>query len=194
MALTDDNLLQTIAAALALRPRSSLQELAKAAGVSRATLYRFAATREQLLAALSDHAVAMMKRTLDAAELGTGDPYQALERVTDSFIRNRDLYSFFFTHIWEEAMKRGDANYTLPEWLFFEERMDGFFLRCQKEGFLRIDMPAAWLNEVYGSILYGAARAISLGRIAPASARDIVLGSFLNGVSAATADISVARA
>ncbi|NYZ62017.1 TetR family transcriptional regulator [Luteimonas deserti] len=184
MALTDDDLLQPIAAALALRPRSSLQELAKAAGISRATLYRFASTREQLLTQLSKHAVDMMQSALNGAELDRGDPRQALDRVTDAFLRNRDLYSFFFTHIWEEAIKRGDVNYVPPEWMFFEESMDAFFLRCQRENFLRFDMPATWLNEVYGAILYGAARAISLGRVAPASAHQFVMDSFLRGVSA----------
>ena len=191
MAQTDESLLQPIAAALALRPRSSLQELAKAAGISRATLYRFVQTREQLLDVLTSHAVEMMKRTLDEAQLEHGAPQEALSRVTEAFLRHRDLFSFFFTHIWEEALRRGDAQYTPPEWQFFDVRMEAFFLRCQKEGFLRIDMPAPWLHEVYGAILYGATRAIAMGRIAPASARGFVLSTFFSGVSAATAEVSL---
>lgn len=191
MASTNDEvLIERMAAALALRPRSSLQELAKAAGVSRATLYRFASTREQLLSVLTDYAVTLMRRSLDQADLEDGKPYDCLSHVTHAFLQHRDVYSFFFTHSVEEALARGEFYYAPPEWRFFDERMESFFLRCQKQGFLRIDMPASWLNELYGSAVYGATRAISLGRVAPASAHDLVLNSFFNGVSAATADIT----
>lgn len=191
MALKNDEaLIERLAASLALRPRSSLQELAKAAGVSRATLYRFTPTREQLLSVLTGYAVSLMKRALDEADLEHGKPYGCLSHVTHAFLQHRDVYSFFFTHSVEEALARGALYYALPEWRFFDERMESFFLRCQKEGFLRIDMPASWMNELYGSAVYGATRAMSLGRVAPASAHDLVLNSFFNGVSAATAEIT----
>lgn len=191
MALSNDEaLIERIAAALALRPRSSLQELAKAAGISRATLYRFVPTREQLLSVLTGYAVSLMKRTLDEANLENGKPYGCLSHVTQAFLQHRDVYSFFFTHSVEEALARGALYFAMPEWRFFDERMESFFLRCQKEGFLRIDMPASWMNELYGSAVYGATRAVSLGRVAPVSAHDLVLNSFFNGVSAATAEIN----
>ena len=47
--------LSALALALVTQPRASLQELAKAIGVSKATLYRFCRTREQLVARLIAH-------------------------------------------------------------------------------------------------------------------------------------------
>ena len=62
MAEIDDALLSAIAATLLVEPRSSLQALAKAAGISRATLYRISPTREQLVELLVARSIALPGR------------------------------------------------------------------------------------------------------------------------------------
>lgn len=45
----DERVLAALALALVDKPRATLQELAQAIGISKATLYRFSRTREELV-------------------------------------------------------------------------------------------------------------------------------------------------
>ena len=82
MAEFDDALLSAIAATLLVKPRSSLQALAKAAGISRATLYRISPTREQLVELLVARSIAVTRQALHDAALDPAMPGQSLERLT----------------------------------------------------------------------------------------------------------------
>lgn len=82
MAEIDDALLSAIAATLLVEPRSSLQALAKVAGISRATLYRISPTREQLVELLVARSIAVTRQALHDAALDSAMPGQSLERLT----------------------------------------------------------------------------------------------------------------
>ena len=51
----DESFLVPLALALVAQPRANLQELARAIGISKATLYRYCRTREELIQRLIDH-------------------------------------------------------------------------------------------------------------------------------------------
>ncbi|WP_285260998.1 TetR/AcrR family transcriptional regulator [Halopseudomonas bauzanensis] len=84
---TEDALLRSLALTLTENAGATLQEMAKAAGVSRATLYRFAATREQLLDTLQQHVMEAMSRILDDAALESQPPLEALRQLTHGLYR-----------------------------------------------------------------------------------------------------------
>src|SRR3954463_15596726 len=67
--------------ALASDPDASMAEIARRAGVVRATIYVHFPTRESLLDAVMERAVADVARAMADAEPQRGDPEQALERV-----------------------------------------------------------------------------------------------------------------
>ena len=67
--------------ALASDPDSSMSEIARRAGVVRATVYVHFPTRTDLLDAVMEHAVAQVADATRRAEPGRGEPADALQRV-----------------------------------------------------------------------------------------------------------------
>ena len=67
--------------ALASDPDASMAEIARRAGVVRATIYAHFPTRESLLDAVMEHATAQVARQSERAEPERGEPKEALERV-----------------------------------------------------------------------------------------------------------------
>src|SRR3954463_3853764 len=67
--------------ALASDPDVSMAEIARRAGVVRATIYMHFPTREALLDAVMEHATAQVPEAPRQAEPERGEPKEALERV-----------------------------------------------------------------------------------------------------------------
>lgn len=177
--------LSALALALVTQPRASLQDLAKAIGVSKATLYRFCRTREQLVTRLIEYSMDTMNRLLQEARLDEGDPIEALRRLTALQLEHRELGAFL-TYYWKDA----DASLSDASTSAWDEQMDAFFLRGQQQGVFRIDFSAAVLTELWIAAFIGLADAERRGRVARvarAGLGALVERAFLQGALAETA-------
>ena len=176
----DTKLLASLALALVEKPRASLQELARAAGISKATLYRFCRTRDELIDRLLQHATALLHAASDAVDLESGPVRQVLPRLIAAQLEHRELMAFMI-YYWKPGVVE-DAPWA-HLWATFLARTDAFFLRGQREGVFRIDISAATLTEAFGGLFCGLVEAEVRGRVARASLAPVLESLFMNGAS-----------
>ncbi len=108
-ARTRRDLHHALAATLVSHPRCTLSELASGAGISRATLYRFAPTRE----AIDEALFAAGFERLEAAATwfdGDADAMQVLEQVTHTLLADWELVTLVFARMMEEQQRQGDLH------------------------------------------------------------------------------------
>ncbi|GAB3371554.1 transcriptional regulator [Spongiibacter taiwanensis] len=174
----DEAFVRQLAAAFVEKPRANLQELANAVGVSKATLYRFCRTREQLQERLEEASTRAVDRVICGANLESAPIRTALRNLIDNHLHHREFTSFLI-HYWEPDLENEAA--PVQVW---NAAMDAFFLRGQKEGVFRIDLPAPALTELLVTIILGMIDAERRGRVARGNLGDVIESAFLQGSAA----------
>lgn len=174
---TEEKYFPALARALLDEPRASLQDLAKAVGISKATLYRFSHTRDELVNRLFAYCSQVFSDIIENADLANGPVEEALARMTASYLEHNEL-SAFLLYYWKDAVKDPDVT---NGWYM---AMDAFFLRGQREGVFRLDIPSPALTEMWFAIMSGMADAERRGRIARAGLPSLIQGAFMHGVAA----------
>ncbi|MBV5291663.1 MAG: TetR family transcriptional regulator [Curvibacter lanceolatus] len=174
----DERVLAALALALVDKPRATLQELAQAIGISKATLYRFSRTREELVDRLMAHGAHLMNRSLEEAELDKAPTVDALRRFIEGQLRHSELAAFMIYYWKPDTLQDARAAAT---WTDYFSVLDEFFVRGQREGIFRIEIGAAVLSESLISLLSGLMDAERRGRIARASLPGMIETLFLAG-------------
>ena len=174
----DHEMLAALALALVDQPRASLQELARAVGVSKATLYRFCPTRDLLVERLMTYGIQAISEAITLAELDRDPPIEALKRLIANSLKHRELI-LFMTNYWEKI-----AAPDLCSAAAWDVVMDGFFLRGQQQGVFRIDIAAPALTEIWSSLVIGLLEAERRGRVARIGLTGLMETAFLNGTLA----------
>lgn len=180
---TQEALLRSLALALSENPGATLQELAKAAGVSRATLYRFAATREQLLDTVKQHVLLVMTRILDTAGLETRPSLEALRQLTANYIAEKEFCAFMMTQF-DPYIKVNSTTPIPDECSVHEQRLDHFFEQGQAAGAFRPNVPSRWLTDLYFGFIFTLCESEHRGRIARADMQMLFEDMFLYGAQA----------
>lgn len=172
----DSRILAALALAMVDHPRATLQELAQAVGISKATLYRFCRTRDQLIQRLTTHAISAMNQATEESNLETDPPAVALRKLITNHLEHRE-WTAFITHFWNDVAREMPAE-VIAE---CELKMDAFFLRGQQAGIFRIDVTAATLSELWFSVVIGMVDAERRGRVARAGLALVIEKMFLEG-------------
>jgi AcrR family transcriptional regulator len=144
-----ETIIEAAARVLAERPRASMQQIAEAAGLHRATVHRHFASRDDLLDALRNRTytatLAALERSLDDPADSAGD---ALERATQAMLEVGDHYRLYrYTAARVPEMQRQRAA--------LAQRMITVIEGAQREGAMRTDLPAAALLTAYSGLLTG---------------------------------------
>lgn len=182
MSFDRDQVLRDAASLLSRRATASMDEIAKAAGISRATLHRHFPGRDALVRALGMLGIAQMDERLDAARIEEGDPVAAVRRLIDEAIPVSGFLAFLYGE---------NQLYDLPEvnegWERVDERVSALFRRGQEQGLFRYDLTPTWLGEALYALIAASAWCVQDGRMARNdSARmvsELLLGGMLRSAS-----------
>ncbi len=177
MALDRDHVLRSAAALLTRKSTATMDEVAKAAGISRATLHRHFAGRDALVRALEELGIAECERALEAARLDEGPAAQAVHRLIRAIEPAAGLLAFLYT---ENQLFEGEEQNA--GWARIDERLTDLFRRGQANGEFRIDLTPAWLTEALYGLLASGAWAVTEGRVAPKDFTYMIAELLLGGV------------
>ncbi|WP_326691905.1 MULTISPECIES: helix-turn-helix domain-containing protein [unclassified Streptomyces] len=161
MNLDKEELLSTAAEVLTRRPTSSMDDIAKAARISRATLHRHFAGRDALIRALEQLGHRRLEAALDAARTDEGDAADAVRRVIAEAEPLAGFLGFLVTE--NQLFEPGEQH---EGWTRIDERISALFRRGQAEGTFRIDLTPAWLTEALYALITASAWAVQDGRVA----------------------------
>lgn len=171
MALTRDAILRAAASALRTHERAGMADIAAAAGVGRATLYRHFDNREDLLLELGRFAAQESLRVIDAARIDGVPAREGIPRLVRALLtvgREFWVVSRHRTQLWPEEEEVGTRLRALAE-------------RGQREGLLRTDLPADHLATLLGSMVIGALSIAPLSELGVEDATDTIVKVFLDG-------------
>ena len=156
-----------------------MSEIARRAGVVRATIYVHFPTRESLLDAVMEHAVADVAEATRAAEPQRGEPVEALERVLRAtwreLARFHALLALNTARLSAEELHRRHVPVL--------DQLEPLIKRGQKQGVFRSDLPVAWHLAVIRAIVHTASREIQGGRIPESKAETAMLTTSIAAIS-----------
>ncbi|MGZ8696113.1 MAG: TetR/AcrR family transcriptional regulator [Gaiellaceae bacterium] len=168
-------ILEAALEALASDPDASMAEIARRAGVVRATIYVHFPTRESLLDAVMEHGVAQVAQATREAEPARGEPGEALERVLratwQQLSRFHALLTINTTRLSPKELRRRH----LPVMTQFEPLIE----RGQKDAVFRSDVPISWHLAVIRALVHTASAELQSGRISEAEVEQTMLTTVL---------------
>ena len=164
--------------ALATDPDASMAEIARRAGVVRATVYMHFPTREALLDAVQEHATGQVADAIREAEPARGEPEEALERVIRATWKQlSQFHGILALNIGRLSAKELHRRH-LPMTTQFIPLLE----RGQADGVFRSDVSAEWLIAVVRAIVHVASTELQAGRLAQADVEQTMVTTALNAV------------
>jgi AcrR family transcriptional regulator len=165
--------------ALGEAPDASMGAIARRAGVVRATIYVHFPTREALLEAVTERALAEVAAVIVAAEPDRGEPMAALGRVVAAAWRTLGRYHALV------AINTGAQ--THEELHHRHGSVLGVLVplieRGQAAGDFRSDVPAAWHLAMVMALIHAGSGELRSGRVREAQAEAALVATVLGAVA-----------
>jgi len=164
--------------ALASDPNASMAEVARRAGVVRATIYVHFPTREALIEAVTHRAIAAASDVIAAAEPQHGDAAAALRRVVTSAWKTLGRYHALVA-----------INTRLPHTELRHRHepvlavLEPLIERGQRDGAFRADVPVAWHLATILALIHAASGELNAKRMPTEQVESALLASVLGAVS-----------
>ncbi|MGI5480544.1 TetR/AcrR family transcriptional regulator [Streptomyces lavendofoliae] len=143
-------------------PDASMDQIARAAGVVRRTVYGHFPSREALIAALVDSAVESVARAHASGREGVDDPAEALARATLAVWEIADRYRLLVALAQRSITMEGIRERLTP----VREACAAVLRRGLAEGVFASPLSAAALAYVHEQVLFGLMEAVNAGALA----------------------------
>jgi TetR/AcrR family transcriptional regulator, mexCD-oprJ operon repressor len=169
--------------ALASDPEASMAEIARRAGVVRATIYVHFPTRESLIEAVTERAIAEVTQAMSAAEPSRGDAAEALRRVLTAAWQELGRFHALVginTRRPQAELRRLHR----PVLALLQPLIE----RGQRAGTFRSDVPAAWHLSMLLALIHAASGELQAKRVPAAEIESALLTTVLGALGAATDD------
>ncbi|MER6916230.1 helix-turn-helix domain-containing protein [Streptomyces sp. NPDC000594] len=176
MTVDREQVLRAAAALLSRRATATMDEVAKSAGIGRATLHRHFAGRDALVRALEDLGLRELETAIEAARPEEGSAADALRRLIAGTAPAAPLLGFLISEnqlFEDEGMNEG--------WARVDAVFAALFQRGQESGEFRVDLTAVWLTEALYGLLSAGAWAVQGGRVATKDYQYMIAELMLGG-------------
>jgi AcrR family transcriptional regulator len=164
---------------LSLDPDASMADIARQAGVVRATIYVHFPTRESLIAAVTHHAINDVAQVIASADPESGDPTEALRRVISTTWKTLGRYHALVainTRLPHEELHHQHASAL--------GALEPLIVRGQKSGAFRADVPASWHLATLLALIHGASGELSAARIAEGQVEHALIATVVGALTA----------
>lgn len=143
---------------IAADPAASMEKVAAAAGVSRATLYHHFPSRDTLMDTLTDQSIGQVAEAVAAARPTAGPPGEAMERVLRAAWQVIGRYRGLV--IVNQRLERGALRARLAPAL---APIRALLERGQGDGTFDPELPAEWLLSTAIDLIHAASRQVTGG-------------------------------
>jgi TetR/AcrR family transcriptional regulator, mexCD-oprJ operon repressor len=163
--------------ALASDPEVSIAEIARRAGVVRATVYMHFPSRESLIEAVTERAIAEATAAIEAAEPERGDATEALRRVLATAWHTLGRYHGLVAINTQlpHADLRSKHHAVLAS-------LEPLIKRGQRNGTFRTDVPATWHLSMVLALIHAASAELRSGRVREESAESALQATILGAM------------
>ena len=175
---TSQRIIEAAFDVLARNPLATLEQVAEAAGIGRATLFRYFSSKKALMRELALEANRRCMAVLIPLNRAEGPPAERLAQAVEAFIPLGAAFHFLTYEPWhsgDEVLEEDYKRY-LAQWALLLEQV-------REAGLIDRELPLAWVVNALDALLFGAWESISQGEIAPRQAAALTLRTFLRGVS-----------
>ena len=169
-------IVEVAARVLGEQPNAVMADVAVAAGVSRATVYRHFPTREALIAAIQLQAVEASERALRACRLDEGSATDALNRLCAAWLEVAERYAFAQLGLVVDEETR------LHRQRILGEPLRALIERGKAAGEFSTALSTDWWVRCFGALLLAGSRAVADGTITHEEAPTAVFSSLHEGL------------
>lgn len=178
MPRSQEKILQAAMVVLARNPLATLEQIADAAGLARVTLFRHFKTRQGLLRELTLAAYARCTAVMTPILEGPLPPLEKLRQAVAGLVPLGAAFHFLSYEPYHSADPEVETLSTR-----YADRWRVLMADLKREGALAPEMSESWAADVLDMLVFGAWEGIHRGDLAPNSAADLVVRTFLRGVT-----------